>query len=66
MKLSSQIKSAVTKLANAQEADAFKGCGDPADYPIIEKRLKDAKLKLEILLKKVDCLEAYHEHAVSK
>lgn len=66
MKLSSQIKSATTNLANAQEIDAFKGSGDPADYPIIERRLKNAKLRLQNLLKKVDELEAYYEHSVSK
>lgn len=60
MKLSSQIKSAVTKLIKAEEADSFKGMGDPEDYPDIERRLELAHEHLNRLLRQVDELEGKH------
>lgn len=65
MKLSSQIKGAITKLVKAEEADAFKGSGDPADYPVIEARLKRARERLRELLLQVDDMERAIAEAVS-
>ena len=61
MKLSSQIKGAITKLVKAEEADAFKGMGDPADHEVIEARLKKAREHVARLMVLVDNLEQFHE-----
>lgn len=58
MKLSSQIKGAVTRLKNAAIDEAFKGAGDPADHEAIELRLKLAQAKFNELMALVDQLES--------
>lgn len=31
-RLTTRLRTAITKLIKAEEADAFKGCGNPGDY----------------------------------
>lgn len=57
MRLASQLRSAIKKLIKAEEADSFKGMGDPDEYAAIELRLKRATIRVEHLLEKVDQLE---------
>jgi hypothetical protein len=57
MKLSSKIRKAVEQLVRAEEADSFKGCGDPAEYGEIEAYLALAKAKFDALLREVEILE---------
>ena len=56
-RLTTRLRTAITKLINAEEADSFKGCGDPADYEVIEHRLQTAREKLDDLLLEVKALE---------
>lgn len=56
-RLTTRLRTAITKLIKAEEADAFKGCGNPDDYAIIEHRLSIAREKLNDLLAEVKALE---------
>lgn len=56
-RLTTRLRTAITRLIKAEEADSFKGCGDPADYEVIEHRLSIAREKLNDLLAEVKALE---------
>ena len=56
-RLTTRLRTAITKLIKAEEADAFKGCGNPDDFEIIEHRLSIAREKLNDLLAEVKALE---------
>lgn len=56
-RLTTRLRTAITKLIKAEEADAFKGCCNPDDYEIIEHRLSIAHEKLNDLLAEVKALE---------
>lgn len=53
-KLSRRIRMAVTRLLRAEEADSWKGCGDPADHPEIARQLEMARAGYANVLKEVD------------
>lgn len=55
--LSKRLSAAINKLIKAEDADSFKGCGDPGDYQLIEDRLHRARQNLANLLKEVETLE---------
>lgn len=56
-RLTTRLRTAITKLIKAEESDAFKGCGNPDDYEVIEHRLSIAREKLNDLLAEVKALE---------
>lgn len=56
-RLTTRLRTAITKLIKAEEADSFKGCGNPDDYEVIELRLSITRDKISDLLKEVDALE---------
>lgn len=55
--LSKRLSAAINKLIKAEDADSFKGCGDPGDYQLIEDRLHRARQNLANLLIEIDQLE---------
>lgn len=45
-----KLKRLITDYRNAAIADSWKGGGDPADFPEIEKRLLDARKALNAFI----------------
>lgn len=41
-----KLRRLILAFAEAKESDSWKGGSDPADRPYIEKRLKNARMKL--------------------
>ena len=45
-----RIREAIKRYASAVAEDSWKGGGDPADIPAIERELKESKKSLDVLI----------------
>ena len=45
-----RIRAAITRYAKAVAEDSWKGGGDPADIPAIQRELKESKSSLDMLI----------------
>ena len=54
-KQKTRLKSLITKHVNAQIELAFKGCGDPEDWPTIEDDAVKARQRLDEFLDNLEC-----------
>lgn len=55
------LRRAVRRLVQAEVANTWKGGGDPADIPLVERELKAARKHYETVLKRIETGEIWWE-----
>lgn len=46
VKQARELRKRITKLVNAEREDAFRGAKDPADWPVMDERLRIARKRV--------------------